>query len=79
MGYPIGFMERDNTSGLHQSRHLGHNLLRLRNIDQDEAGRGKVEGLSFQTGGSAVSLANLRIGYASVRQEAPGGLDSGLA
>src|ERR1700676_1649038 len=69
MRYPIGFMKCNNTAGLYQIGHFGHNLLRLWNIHQNKTGCGKVERLSFKTASAAVSLLNLDVGYPAVCEE----------
>jgi hypothetical protein len=65
MGYPVSFVQGDDTSGPHQCGHLGNNLLRLGNVYQDQARGGEIERLSWQSGLEGVALANLHVAYSS--------------
>ena len=67
MRTPVSLMESNDTSARHQCRHLGNNLLRLRNVNQTQAGRGEIEPSSWQPCRGGVSLANLHIVDSSLR------------
>ena len=75
MGYPVSFVKGNDTSGPHQCGHLGNNLLRLGNVYQNQAGRGKIEGFSWQPGLGGVPLANLDVVYLSLCKKFSSELD----
>ncbi len=79
MCYPVSFVQGNDTSGPHQSRHLGNNLLRLGYIDQNQAGRGEIERFSWQSCIGGVPLPNLHVVYPSQRKKFSSELDSMIA
>ena len=66
MGYPVRLVQGNDTSGPHQCGHFGNHLLRLGNVYQNQAGRGKIEGFSWQACLRSVPLANLHVVYSSL-------------
>src|SRR5947208_1764121 len=79
MGYPVSFVQGNDTSGPHQCGHFGNNLLRLGNVYQNQAGRRKIEGLSWQPGRGGVPVANLHVVYSSLRKKFSSELDRMIA
>ena len=69
MRAPVRFVQGNGASLLHQRGHLRNNLLRLGNVDENQAGRGQIEGFFWQSCGGSVSLANFHIVDSAIRKK----------
>lgn len=76
---PIRFVESNDTPRPHQRRHLGDDILRLRDVDEDQARGRQVERCTREPGCLAVPVVNLDVRQSPLGDEAPRELDRVLA
>jgi hypothetical protein len=72
-------VQGNGASLLHQRGHLRNNLLRLGNVDENQAGRGQIEGFFWQSCRDSVPLTNFHIPDLLVREKFSSELDGFFA